>query len=134
MDLTQRVLSIGTDRAIEDEKDARQGITPKSNKNGCNGLSEPQNSIPEDKVLQSLADKNEKIREIYKAVISEYGENIRRAKSNRSKLLKGIRAGEPAEEMLLLATGIISDMTGDNVYRDTTQREIEKNYRLGKAV
>lgn len=134
MDLTQRILSIGNDSTIDGRNEAGQGITPKSNKNGCNRLSEPCNTIAEDKVLQRQAEKNEKIREIYKTVIAEYGENIRRARSNRSILLKGIRAGEPAEEMLLLATGIISDMTGDKVYRETTQREISKQYGLEKAV
>lgn len=124
MDLTQRILSIGTDSKIDGQNEAGQGITPKGDKNGCNQASERQKGIVEGNVLQRQSEKNEKIREMYKTVIAEYGENIRRAKSNRSILLKGIRAGEPAEEMLLLATGIISDMTGDSVYRDTAQREI----------
>lgn len=134
MDLKQRVLAIGNNSTIDGRNEAGQGITPISDKNGCNRLSEPQNSMSEDSVLQRQAEKNEKIRKLYKSVINEYGENIRRAKSNRSKLLKGIMAGEPAEEMLLLATGIISDMTGDSVYRETTQREICKKYGLKKAV
>lgn len=134
MDLKQRVLSIGSDSVTDERKDAGQGITPISDKNGCNRQSEPHNGITEDRLLQLQADKNEKIREIYITVINQYDENIRRAKSNRSKLLKGIRAGEPAEEMLLLATGIISDMTGDKVYRDTAQREIRRQYGLDEAV
>lgn len=60
MDLTQRILSIGNDGTIDGRNEAGQGITPKGNKNGCNRLSEPCNTITEDKVLQRQAEKPEK--------------------------------------------------------------------------
>lgn len=133
MSLRDKVLSIGADSPTDGRKDTGQGITPIGTENGCEGRTEA-STAAENRNLQRQADKNEQIREQYKRVIAYYDENIRRAKCNRSTLLKGIQAGESAEEMLLLATSIISDMTGDKVYRDAAQRAIQKSYGLERAV
>lgn len=133
MDLTNRILSIGNESLSDEGKSAGQGITPKSEKNRCESLSEPCTHIPEDQVLQRQADKNEQLRQQCYRIMGEYQTHIRRSKSNRSKLLKGIKAGEPLEDLLLLATGIISDMTGDMVYRKTAEREIYRQYIENKT-
>lgn len=53
----------------------------------------------------------------YKEVYAEYQENIRKAGMIRAEILKGAKAGEPAEVLLLKAVECIGYMTGDALYR-----------------
>lgn len=69
----------------------------------------------------------DRAREVYKS----YQNNIRAAGSLRADILKGLRAGEEAEGLLLKACKTISLMTGDTVFNKQAERDLIAIYGEG---
>ena len=66
-------------------------------------------------------------REVYKS----YQNNIRAAGNLRADILKGLKAGEAAEVLLLRACNIISLMTGDTVFNKQAEQNLIAIYGEG---
>lgn len=69
----------------------------------------------------------DRAREVYR----NYQSNIRAAGNLRADILKGLRAGEPAEGLLLKACNIISLMTGDTVFNTQAEQDLIAIYGEG---
>ena len=69
----------------------------------------------------------DRTREVYKS----YQNNIRAAGNLRADILKGLRAGEAAEVLLLKACNIISLMTGDTVFNKQAEQNLIAIYGEG---
>lgn len=69
----------------------------------------------------------DRAREVYKS----YQNNIRAAGNLRADILKGLRAGEAAEGLLLKACKIISLMTGDTVFNKQAEQDLIAIYGEG---
>ena len=69
----------------------------------------------------------DRTREVYKS----YQNNIRAAGNLRADILKGLRAGEAAEVLLLRACNIISLMTGDTVFNKQAEQNLIAIYGEG---
>lgn len=101
--------------------------TPKSNKNGCNRHTEPQNSIPEAGVptrLQREADRKRETEKKYFEGLQDYQKNIQKAGQLRTDIIKGAAAGQDTTTLFLKAAKCISLMTGDGVFYDTLQETV----------
>lgn len=70
----------------------------------------------------------DRAREVYRS----YQDNIRAAGNMRADILKGVKAGEPAELLLLQACKIISAMTGDRLFSDQIERDLIAVYGYGQ--
>lgn len=69
----------------------------------------------------------DRAREVYKS----YQNNIRAAGNLRADILKGLRAGEAAEGLLLKACKTISLMTGDTVFNKQAEQDLIAIYGEG---
>lgn len=69
----------------------------------------------------------DRAREVYKS----YQNNIRAAGNLRADILKGLRAGEAAEGLLLKACKTISLMTGDTVFSKQAEQDLIAIYGEG---
>lgn len=69
----------------------------------------------------------DRAREVYKS----YQNNIRAAGKLRADILKGLRAGEAAEDLLLKACKTISLMTGDTVFNKQAEQDLISIYGEG---
>lgn len=69
----------------------------------------------------------DRAREVYKS----YQNNIKAAGNLRADILKGLRAGEEAEGLLLKACNIISLMTGDTVFYKQAEADLIAIYGEG---
>lgn len=69
----------------------------------------------------------DRAREVYKS----YQNNIRAAGNLRADILKGLRAGEAAEDLLLKACKTISLMTGDTVFNKQAEQDLIAIYGEG---
>ena len=69
----------------------------------------------------------DRAREVYKS----YQNNIRAAGNLRADILKGLRAGEAAEVLLLKACNIISLMTGDTLFTKQAEQDLIAIYGDG---
>lgn len=57
-------------------------------------------------------------------VFKEYQDNIRKSKSLRSEITKGVNAGEDLKELFLKAVKAISLMTDDSLYYKNIEEKI----------
>lgn len=69
----------------------------------------------------------DRAREVYKS----YQNNIRASGNLRADILKGLRAGEAAEGLLLKACKTISLMTGDTVFNKQAEQDLIAIYGEG---
>ena len=96
-------------------------------KNGCEGQSEPHNGIVEADVptrLQREADKKRTVERQHLEGLQAYQENIRRAGSLRTEILKATAAGTDTTTLFLKAAECISLMTGDTVFYSTIRDNV----------
>ena len=56
---------------------------------------------------------------------NEIGENIKKSERLRAEITKGVRAGTPINDLLLIALECISLMTGDKTWYKQTIEKIE---------
>lgn len=95
-----------------------------------NGTEKPatgQNTPAHTHQLDKALLEREKVREVYQS----YQENIHRAGSLRSEILKGIKRGEDPVKTLLKAVECISLMTGDTVIYTQAREDIRTIYGWG---
>lgn len=67
-------------------------------------------------------EEREKILQVYQ----EYQSNIKKSEELRAEILSGVKNGEPPADLLLKACKCISLMTGDTLFYNQIERNIEK--------
>ena len=95
------------------------------------GLREPQKAPQEQQVSQkaliSLTRKKEERQRTLEAY-RDYQNNIKKAGSLRTDILKGVQTGEPAHAFLLKAVECISRMTGDRLFYTQIAEDLRAVY------
>lgn len=74
----------------------------------------------------SKLDRNREIQEKSLEMYGEYQKNIKLSERIRAKILKGIKAGEDKETLLLEAIKCISLMTSDKVFYIQAEKDLNK--------
>ena len=75
--------------------------------------------------LQGMADTNARLRKHYKAVLSEYSDNRRRAGSLRVEIAKGSKNGDDLLTLLDKSVKCIECMTGDKAFYNSVMANIK---------
>lgn len=75
--------------------------------------------------LQGMADANARLRKQYKAVLSEYSNNRRRAGSLRVEIATGARDGDDLLTLLDKSLKCITCMTGDTAFYNSVMKSIK---------
>ena len=87
-----------------------------------------QNRAPEEIIPSHQLDKEKREREKLREIYHIQQENIRKADTLRSEILKGIQRAEEPTVLLLKAIKCISLMTGDTVIYTQSKRDISAVY------
>lgn len=74
--------------------------------------------------LQREQEEHKRLQEAYR----EQQTNILRAGELRADILKGVKAGEPAQLLLLKAVECIAKMTGDTLFYSQTEKDLKAIY------
>lgn len=90
-----------------------------------------ENISPRGHIHSHKLDAEKREREQLREMYSTYQENIKRAGSCRSDVLKGIKRGEDPLDLLLTAIECISLMTGDTVIYKQAEEDITAIYGWG---
>ena len=70
----------------------------------------------------------------YREIMREYQDNIKRADTLRSDIIKGVRNGVDISVVLIMAVKCIGLMTGDKTFERIVKNETDKMCNLQKVV
>lgn len=124
---TSALFNTENNKPVQPVLTASHTRTLKSNKNPSEGRTGAENIIQEANTptrLQREAERKKQKEQQHAAGLQEYQQNIQRAGSLRTDILKAAAAGQDTTTLLLKAGECISLMTGDAVFYKTLQETI----------
>lgn len=118
--------SIALKQAQKDFTEPAAGAAGEPAQRASEAPESPQSDLATIKLQRDKED-HQKNLEVYR----EYQDNIRRSGQLRSELLKGVKAGEAPQSLLLKAVECISCMTGDTLFYNQMKSDLKAIYGEG---